>query len=700
MSSEPSIFFSDVNERQGSFLRRTFVIGGLTALGGLALTGRLAQLQVVQAGQYATMASNNQFNFRLVPPPRGRILDREGVVIAGNRPSFRVLVVRDETKDLDQTLDLLGQLLPDTLDRRRSIIREVNAAPRFSPVPVKSDLTWEEFARVNLYANELPGVMADMNEARYYPHGGAFAHVIGYVAKPNDRDIKAIRDRGEKVPDLLYNPGFRIGRQGVEKSFDLDLRGEAGGNRVAVDARGRVVAEDVGGSRPAVQGKDVTLTLDADVQNRALEVFGEESGGCVVMDIRNGDILCMVSAPSFDPNLFVGGVPSHIYNALRDYERRPLLDKAIYGTFPPGSTFKMTTALALLDAGINPAERVVCTGGYRYGSRTFRCWKAGGHGAMDMHNAIKNSCDTYFYHLCNRAGVDRIARVAKDLGFGQAYEIGIAGQSSGTVPSQAWKADYARRTRQTHPDAGKWYPGETLSVAIGQGALEVNALQLAVMTARLANGSKSVQPRLVRAVGGEARPQAPAFADLRFSREHLDIVRDGMAAVANDVTGTAYRASQLGLGDIQMAGKTGTAQSRDYRPGESRGPRNANWSRRDHALFVAFAPHDAPRYAIALIIQHAPSGGSADAAPRAREIMKTVLLKDPDMRARIERPLPPEAVAPVGADEGELGSAPGGEVTGAAAAEVPAPAPAPTPAPRPAPTATTGPRPYLSEPPQ
>ena len=700
MSSEPSIFFSDVNERQGSFLRRTFVIGGLTALGGLALTGRLAQLQVVQAGQYATMASNNQFNFRLVPPPRGRILDREGVVIAGNRPSFRVLVVRDETKDLDQTLDLLGQLLPDTLDRRRSIIREVNAAPRFSPVPVKSDLTWEEFARVNLYANELPGVMADMNEARYYPHGGAFAHVIGYVAKPNDRDIKAIRDRGEKVPDLLYNPGFRIGRQGVEKSFDLDLRGEAGGNRVAVDARGRVVAEDVGGSRPAVQGKDVTLTLDADVQNRALEVFGEESGGCVVMDIRNGDILCMVSAPSFDPNLFVGGVPSHIYNALRDYERRPLLDKAIYGTFPPGSTFKMTTALALLDAGINPSERVVCTGGYRYGARTFRCWKGGGHGAMDMHNAIKNSCDTYFYHLCNRAGVDRIARVAKDLGFGQAYEIGIAGQSSGTVPSQAWKADYARRTRQTHPDAGKWYPGETLSVAIGQGALEVNALQLAVMTARLANGSKSVQPRLVRAVGGEARPQAPAFADLRFSREHLDIVRDGMAAVANDVTGTAYRASQLGLGDIQMAGKTGTAQSRDYRPGESRGPRNANWSRRDHALFVAFAPHDAPRYAIALIIQHAPSGGSADAAPRAREIMKTVLLKDPDMRARIERPLPPEAVAPVGADEGELGSAPGGEVTGAAAAEVPAPAPAPTPAPRPAPTATTGPRPYLSEPPQ
>jgi len=693
MSSEPSIFFSDVNERQGSFLRRTFVFGGLTALGGLALTGRLAQLQIVQAGEYATLASRNQFNFRLVPPPRGRILDRDGAVIAGNRPSFRVLVVRDETRDLDQTLDLLGQLLPDTMDRRRSIIREVNAAPRFSPVPVKSDLTWEEFARVNLYANELPGVMADMNESRYYPFGGSFAHVVGYVAKPNDRDIKAIRDRGEKVPDLLFNPGFRIGRQGVERSFDLDLRGEAGGNRVEVDARGRVVAEDIGGSRPAVQGKDVVLTLDSDVQNRALEVFGEESGGCVVMDIRNGDILCMVSAPSFDPNLFVGGVPSHMYNALRDYERRPLLDKAIYGTFPPGSTFKMVTALALLDAGISPAERVVCTGGYRYGARTFRCWKRGGHGSMDMHGAIKNSCDTYFYHLCNRAGVDRIARVAEDLGFGQTYEIGIAGQSRGTVPSTKWKADYARRTRATHPDAGKWYPGETLSVAIGQGALEVSALHLAVMTARLANARKAVQPRLVKAVGGQARPDAPAFADLPFSQQHLDIVRNGMAAVANDVSGTAYRASQLGLGDIQMAGKTGTAQSRNYGTG-SRGPRDAIWTRRDHALFVAFAPHDAPRYAIALIIQHAPSGGSADAAPRAREIMKTVLIKDPDMRARIERPLPVVPQGPMTEDEANFGAAPAAPEPVTAS---PAP-PSSEPRPPPAPTASSGPRPYLSEP--
>ncbi|MDP3379407.1 MAG: penicillin-binding protein 2 [Brevundimonas sp.] len=675
MSSEPSIFFSDVNERQGSFLRRTFVMGGLTALGVLGLTARLGQLQVVQAQEYTTLATANQFNFRLVPPPRGVIKDRDGVVIAGNRPSFRVLVVRDETKDLDQTLDLLGRLIPETLDRRRGIIRDVNAAPRFSPVPVKSDLSWEEFAKVNLYANELPGVMADMHETRYYPHGGSFAHVVGYVAKVSAADVEAVRARGEEASPLLFNPGFRIGRQGVEATLDADLRGVAGGQRVEVDARGRVVGEDPANSRPAVPGQEVVLTLDTDIQNRALEVFGEESGGCVVMDVRNGDILCMVSSPSFDPNLFVSGVPSNIYRAWADYERRPLLDKAIYGTFPPGSTFKMTTALALLDAGINPSERVNCSGSYRFGNRTFVCHRRSGHGPQTMHDAIKNSCNVYFYHMSNRAGVDRIARTAEALGLHRTYEMGLSGQRAGTMPSTTWKRENFR-----NPADQTWFPGETLSVAIGQGAIEVNALQLAVMTARIANGRKAIEPRLIKSVGGVDRPSGAAVPDLPFSVQHLDIVRAGMAAVANDVTGTAYRVSQLGLGDIQMAGKTGTAQAR---AGLRRGTSVA-WSSRDHGLFVAFAPHDAPRYAIAVIVQH--GGGSRVAAEKAREVMRVTLLKDPDMRSRIERPLPPEPVGPV-------------EEEDPAAIAPPSPAPVtPEPAPRPAPRDLPGPQPYLPDP--
>jgi penicillin-binding protein 2 len=675
MSSEPSIFFSDVNERQGSFLRRTFVFGGVTALGVTALTARLAQLQVVQAQEYSTLATNNQFNYRLVPPPRGRILDRNGVVVAGNRPSFRVLVVRDETKDLDQTLDLLGQLLPDTLDRRRSIIREVNAAPRFSPVPVKSDLSWEEFAKVNLYANGLPGVMADMHEARFYPYGGSFAHVIGYVAKVSDRDIKAIEDAGEEPPAILYNPGFRIGRQGLEKSLDKDLRGEAGGNRVEVDARGRVVGEDSENSRPAVPGKDVVLTLDADVQNRALEVFGDESGACVVMDVRNGDILCMTSTPSFDANLFVGGVPSTIYNALRDYERKPLLDKTINGTFPPGSTFKPATALALLRAGVDPATRVVCNGVFRTGQR---CW--GRHGSQDMHNAIKNSCDIYFYTLCNRAGVDMIRDTGIKLGFEQTFDIGVGNQKKGLLPSTDWK-------RRTFPGDPVWHPGETTSVAIGQGAITVTALQLAVYTARLANGRKAIQPRLIKSIGGVERPSGGDVPDLPFSAEHLDIVRGGMIAVANDTSGTAYRQSQLGLGDIQMAGKTGTAQSRDYKPGQSR--RSDVWALKDHNLFIAFAPVDAPRYAVAVIIEHGGRGGGTAGAPRAREVMRTALLKDPEMLERIQRPLPPAPEGPV-AEEGVVeGAAPEDPVVGAPAAT-----------PQPAAPVATGPQPYVPQAPQ
>lgn len=668
--SEPSIFFSDVNERQGSFLRRTLVVGGLATLGVTALTVRLAQLQVVQAEEYATLASNNQFNFRLVPPPRGRILDRNGQVIAGNRPSFRVLVVRDETKDLDQTLDLLGRLLPDTVDRRRAIIRDVNAAPRFSPVPVKSDLTWEEFAKVNIYAPELPGVMADMNEARYYPFGGSFAHVIGYVAKVSDRDIAAIKARGEDAPAMLYNPGFRIGRTGIEKALDPQLRGEAGGNRVEVDVRGRVVAEDVGGSRPAVPGKDVVLTLDADVQNRALEVFGEEAGGCVMMDVRTGDILCMVSAPSFDPNLFVSGVPSRTYRALADYERRPLTDKAIDGTFAPGSTFKPVVGLAALKRGVSPDRRVTCNGGYYLGRR-FAC--LGTHGSLDMRGAIKASCNVYFMTLAVEMGPDAIAETARDLGLGQVFDIGIGGQKPGLVPDRQWRRDNPVR------GDGKWYPGETPSYAIGQGALTVNALQLAVYTARLANGQKAVMPRLIKSIGGIEQSLGTAFADLPYDPALVKVLRDGMEAVT-DVGGTGFRNSQLGLGPVRMAGKTGTAQARNYGAGSRKGA-GRPWQEKDHNLFIAFAPIDNPRYAVSVIVQHGGLGGGTAGAPRAREVMRVALLKDPEIRARIEQSGFAEATAYPGDAEGPS--------LAAQTAASPTPAPAP---------ADAGPRPYQADP--
>lgn len=629
MSERSPIQFSEVNERQGSFLRRTFLLGGV-AIAGLGVLGaRLAHLQLIDQRRYALAAVANRFNDRLQVAPRGLIVDRHGVMLAGNRPSFSVSVVRDVTQDLDATLDLIARLLPDTAERRRRIIRDVNAAPLFVPVPVKTDLTWEEFARVSLFVNELPGVLATMDEIRFYPFGGSFAHAVGYVAKVNANDVEAVREGGEEPPAIYYHPGFRIGRVGIEKSLDNDLRGRPGYQRVEVDAEGRVRGEDAEGSQAAVPGQKVMLTLDADAQNRALEVFEEESGAAVAMDCRTGDILVLASAPSFDPNLFVSGVPSAIYNAWRDYERTPMFDKAVSGTYAPGSTFKPVTGMAAMQRGASPDRVIVCNGSFYLGRR-FGC--TGRHGPQDMKNAIKNSCNVYFYTLAAEIGPDAIAEVARNMGFGQEYDIGIGSQNEGLVPDRAWKRENFTGENQ------RWFTGESPSYGIGQGYLAVNALQLAVYASRIANGRKRVMPRLIKSVGGVERP-SPAFEDLGYGFDKMRVLQEGMEMVT-DTGGTGFRNSQLGLGGMRMAGKTGTAQVINYdRGGRGRG---GDWASRDHNLFIAYGPIDDPRYALSIVVQHGGSFGGTIAAPKAREIMRTLILKDPELLARVNSPPTPE----------------------------------------------------------
>ena len=616
--SEPHIFFSEVNERQGVFHRRAFLMGGLAGVGLAALGGRLAYLQLVQAQRYQKLAAGNQFNFQLVPPPRGLILDRNGVSLASNRPNFRLLVSRDET------MAEIAKLVPLDPERIERVTREIKRAPKKQPVSVMEDMSWEEFSRVNIREPELPGVTADMGEVRVYPYGGAFAHVIGYVAKVSDRDLAAA---GPSPDPVLLNPGFRIGRQGVEKAFDSPLRGRAGATKAEVDAQGRVVKMDPEGDIPTTPGKEIRLTLDADIQNRALEVMGEESGAAVVMDCRNGDVLCMVSAPSFDANAFVRGVSGTDYRALSTYERKPLLDKALSGTFPPGSTFKTMVALAALENGFNPHQTYVCHGVFPFGNHVFHCDKS--HGALDLHGAIVTSCDVYFYQAALSCGPDKIAAVARTFGLGQVFDIGIDGQRRGVVPDRAWKKQrFAKRSASEQV----WYPGETPSMGIGQGYTNVNPLQLCVMTARLANGKKALNPRLVKSIGGVDQPSGAAVPDLPVDPAHLQLVRQAMADVTK--SGTAAASGSLGLGPILMAGKTGTAQSHTYAAG-ARTSRSLGWALRDHAWFVAFAPFDDPRYAISVLVEHGGFGAAA-AAPRAREIMRTTLLKDPEIVRRIE----------------------------------------------------------------
>jgi penicillin-binding protein 2 len=636
--AEPAIFFEEVNERQGVFHRRAFLIGGFAGAGLLALGGRLAHLQLIETQRYAKLSASNQFNFKLMPPPRGLIVDRNGVVLASNRPNFRLMMARDKGIDVPGTLKTLASFVPLDDKRQSRLVKEIAAAPKRAPVEVMEDMSWEQFSAINLRTPELAGVTADMGEVRVYPHGGAFAHVIGYVAKVTKDDIT---ETGPNSEPIMLNPGFRIGKQGVEKAFDLQLRGKPGARKVEVDANGREVRADPAGDIPAVPGQEIKLTLDADIQSRAIEVFGAESGAAVMMDCRSGDILCMFSGPSFDANRFVRGLTGAEYRQLAMYERKPLFNKALTATYPPGSTFKTMVAMAALDAGYDPKTVHVCNKAWAWGGRVWHCDEA--HGAQDLKGAIATSCDIYFYQCALSVGPDRIAKMARIFGLGELFDIGIPGQKKGLVPDTAYK----RRTFKNDP---VWHPGETPSMGIGQGYTHLNPLQLCVQVSRIANGEKALHPRLVQSIGGVEQARGSAWGDLQVNKDHLKFVREAMAAVTT--SGTAAAVADMGLGDIKMAGKTGTAQAVNY--GGGRGAHGAvgEWKLRDHAWFICFAPIDNPRYAMSVLVEHGGFGAQA-AAPRAREIMRVALLKDPEIRAHIEKPLP-MPTAPSGPASGDV----------------------------------------------
>jgi penicillin-binding protein 2 len=632
---DSSLLLDEVNERQAMFQRRAFLFGALAGMGLVALAGRLTQLQVIEAGRYRLLSEHNEFEFVLSPPPRGLILDRNGVVLASNRPDFRLLLAKDETTDVDAVLAKLAQLVNLDDAHLRRLKEEIDDAPRKAPVAIVEDMSWEEFSRVNVRAPELPGVTADMGEVRVYPFSGAFAHVVGYVAKVSAKDVTKT---GPNADPILLNPGFRIGKQGVEKSFDLDLRGKAGAKKVEVDVKGRVVRQEPGGDIPPVAGAPIKLSLDADIQNRALEVFGEDSGAAVMMDCRSGDVLCLLSAPSFDANQFVKGLTGPEYKALAEYERKPLFNKALTATYPPGSTFKTMVALAALEKGFDPARIYVCNRAWAWGGRVWHCDEA--HGALNMHGALAHSCDIYFYQTALVVGPDAIADTARKFGLGQIHDIGIPGQKPGLVPDTAYK-------RRAFPKDPVWHPGETPSLGIGQGYVNVNALQLCVMASRLANGGTALRPRLIQSIGETAQPSGAEAPALPFAKEHIAFIQSAMAAVVE--SGTAAAVGQLGLGPIKMAGKTGTAQSHNYTASAAgaHGAKGA-WALRDHAWFIAYAPVDDPRYAMSVLVEHGGFGAAA-AAPKAAQIMRVALLKDPEVRARIVEPPPTDAAPPANA---------------------------------------------------
>ena len=635
--TNPKIYFNEVNERQAVFHRRAFLMAGVAGVGLAALGTRLGYLQLVEASKYKVLSLNNEFQSRLQPPPRGVILDRNGVVLATNRPDFRLYVSRDESTNVGDLLDRLEKLVPLDDAHRSRLIEDINDAPRRAPVTVLEDLTWEEFSRISVRAPELPGVTADKGDIRVYPYPAAFAHVIGYVAKVSKDDVT--KD-GPNADPILLNPGMRVGKAGLERTYDLPMRGKAGAKKVEVDVKGRVVREDPGGDVPSIPGQALQLTLDADIQNRALEVFGSDSGAAVMMDCRTGDILCMLSAPSFDANRFVKGLTGPEYRSLAEYDHKPLFNKTVTATYPPGSTFKTMVALTALQMGIPTTTTYTCNKAWSWGGRVWHCDEA--HGTLDMKGGIAHSCDIYFYQLALKiGGPDPIAATAHTFGLGQLYDIGVPGQKAGLVPTTQYKRKY-------FPKDPVWHPGETPSMGIGQGYVNVNALQLCIMCSRIANREKQLYPRLVRSIGGVEQPAAAPAAPLGIDKAHMDFLHDAMVAVVT--SGTAGgAAADLKLGPITIAGKTGTAQSHGYSGGVGAHGATGAWNQRDHAWFIAFAPADDPRYAMAVLTEHGGFGASAS-APKAREIMRVALLKDPEVRARIEQPLPTAPAAPTAAE--------------------------------------------------
>ena len=606
--------------QQKVFTRRVAMLGGLQTLMVTALAGRLYYLQVIEGEKYRLLSDENRINHRILFPPRGLIVDRFGIAMATNSPSYRAILVAEQTPNLKATLEAFSAIVPLSERDIAKAMKERQHTQEFKPITVKDDLNWEEVNAVELNLPDLPGISIEIDQKRVYPFGGITSHILGYVAVPNEKDV-------ERDPDpLLKQPGFRIGKNGLERQYDAPLRGGAGESQLEVNSFGRVIRELA--RQEGQPGGDLVTTLDIGLHQFAHQRLSSEmAGAAAVMDVYTGDLLALVSTPSYDPTAFYRGLTTDEWQELSNDIYGPLNNKAVGGQYAPGSTFKMITALAGLRAGVSPNDHVYCSGVTVLGSARFHCWKREGHGSLDMTNALKFSCDSYFYEIARRAGIDKIAETARLFGLGSVEGLDLPGEKPGLIPDTQWK-------KATFGDI--WHPGETLVAGIGQGFITATPLQLCVMAARIANGGYAVKPRLVRRITDESQNDegTPVFPSLELAPDHLKVLRTGMDMVSNTERGTAYR-SRIDIPGMELAGKTGTSQVRRITMAErARGViknQDLPWNQRDHALFVAFAPVHAPRYACSVVVEHG-GGGSAVAAPIARDILIECQRRDPSRR--------------------------------------------------------------------
>jgi penicillin-binding protein 2 len=589
--------------------RRAFLVGaGQLSIFGV-LAGRLGWLQLHEGERYKTLSEKNRVDLRMIAPTRGLIYDRAGLPFAINEQDFHILVVPEQVEDLEKSLEILSSyidLRPSEIERAVAIAEK---QPDFIPVEIKDNLDWQQVSTVEVNVTDLPGIYVAAGQRRAYPMGVDTAHIVGYVGAVDKNDLK----KGDPVLKL---PGFRIGKTGLEKSYEEFLRGEAGHKKVEVNVAGREVRDletDKG-----VSGHDMATTIDSRLQSVVMEVLSEtKSASAVVMNPNTGEVYAMASYPAFDANKFTSGISFTDYEALLADDGKPLNNKAVSGQYPPGSTFKMVTALAGLEAGvINEKTSVYCPGHYDINEHRFHCWKRSGHGWVDLVQALGQSCDVYFYDMAREVGIDKIAEMARKLGLDQEYGFDLREEMSGLMPDKNWKRGHLGE---------KWRPGETVVASIGQGYILSTPLQLAVMTSRLCNGGKAVKPWMVGAVDDQLSSKiSENWPSLDINPYHLKLVKRGMQAVVNHEKGTA-NSSAITVEGQEMAGKTGTSQvrriSRQQRSEGLVAQEDIPWKFRHHALFVGYAPMKKPDYVVSVVVEHGGSG-SAAAAPLAQKILK------------------------------------------------------------------------------
>lgn len=589
------------------FGRRAFVLGLCsTALYG-GLVSRLGWLQIVNGKQYQTLSDNNRIHVNLTTPVRGYILDRHGDMLAFNEQNFRVQIIPEQTNDMMGSLNNLSKIIDLRPSDKDEVLKRAGKQARFIPIKIRENLTWEDVSAIEISLPDLPGISIDVGQKRLYPYDENFAHMVGYVGSVSDREMTD--------DPVLRLPGFQLGKTGIEVEFEHNLRGLAGTKSIEVNSSGRMVREL--GEVKGTIGKSVSLTIDKDLQTKVMRILSrEKSASAVVMDVQTGAIYASASFPSFDPNLFATRLPQDVWNDLNTNPGKPLNNKAISGQYPPGSTFKMITALAALEAGVVDYQTsFYCNGYFDVNKERFHCWKRAGHGRMNVYTALEESCDVYFYNVAQELGIENIAKMARRFGLGETYDLKLPLESAGLVPDKNWKRGQF---------GTEWHLGETINTTIGQGYLLTTPMQLAVMTARICNGGFAVKPWIVAHDGVyHTRNRQQQWPKMSINQDYLRMVKRGMELVMVGEDGTARGASIDSEGQ-QMAGKTGTAQVRRITMAERKAGLLAQediiWKNRHHALFVGYAPFENPRYAVSVVVEHGGSG-SGTAAPLARDIL-------------------------------------------------------------------------------